>query len=156
MEAENETYLSTQHSSTSTSAWLPPSNVKQSWTLDHPSTSCQRPAQAERLIDSCNQRTDFDLLKRATRFSGQHYWMMFSPDVKLRCPRVAYAIGRNYGNAVQRNRVRRQSRSILRSHASSMPKGRYLIGAVKSIPRPSFSDLEADLSTLISKVNASK
>ncbi len=82
--------------------------------------------------------------------------MMFSPDVTLRCPRVAYAIGRNYGNAVQRNRVRRQSRSILRSHASSMPKGRYLIGAVKSIPRPSFSDLEVDLSTLISKVNASK
>ena len=77
---------------------------------------------------------------------------MFSPDVTLRCPRVAYAIGRNYGNAVQRNRIRRQSRSILRSHANSMPKGRYLIGVVKSTSTTSFSDLEVDLKTLISKV----
>jgi len=82
--------------------------------------------------------------------------MMFSPDVTLRCPRVAYAIGRSYGNAVQRNRIRRQSRSILRSSATRMPKGRYLIGVVKSIPHPSFSDLEVDLKTLISKVDASK
>ena len=82
--------------------------------------------------------------------------MMFSPDATLTRPRVAYAIGRNYGNAVQRNRIRRQSRSILRSHASSVPKGRYLIGVLRSTDRRTFSDLEVDLKTLISKVDNPK
>jgi len=82
--------------------------------------------------------------------------MMFSPDLTLNCPRVAYAIGRGYGNAVQRNRIRRQSRSILQNNASSMPKGRYLIGINKSSPQPRFSDLEIDLKTLISKLDALK
>ena len=43
-------------------------------------------------------------------------------------PRVAYAIGRKVGNAVQRNRIRRQLRTILRQLAPQLRPGKYLIG----------------------------
>ncbi len=81
--------------------------------------------------------------------------MMFSPDATLEFPRVAYAIGRRYGNAVRRNRIRRQTQAILHRHAPNLPKGRYLIGAMSSTRRPTFMDLEADMVDLISKLDQS-
>ena len=48
-------------------------------------------------------------------------------------PRVAYAIGRKVGNAVQRNRIRRQLRAIVRQLTPQLRPGKYLIGVA---PQP--------------------
>jgi RNase P protein component len=51
---------------------------------------------------------------------------------------VAYAIGRKVGNAVERNRIRRQLRAIVRELAPHLRPGMYLIGiAPPPTPRPS-------------------
>jgi len=81
---------------------------------------------------------------------------MFSPDSTLKNPRVAYAIGRSYGNAVQRNRVRRQSQAILREAESELPKGRYLIGVRPTTPPVAFSHLRQDMSELIVQLEEEK
>ena len=47
-------------------------------------------------------------------------------------PRVAYAIGRKVGNAVDRNRIRRQLRTIVRDLAPQLRPGMYLIGVAPS------------------------
>jgi ribonuclease P protein component len=41
---------------------------------------------------------------------------------------VAYALGRKVGNAVERNRIRRQLRTIVHELASQLRPGMYLIG----------------------------
>ena len=45
-------------------------------------------------------------------------------------PRVAYAIGRRSGGAVERNRVRRRLRHVIAAHESRLrPDWQYLVGA---------------------------
>ena len=41
-------------------------------------------------------------------------------------PRVAFSVGRSVGDAVTRNRVRRQLRAALREHAAELRAGRGL------------------------------
>ena len=82
--------------------------------------------------------------------------MMFSPDSTLKNPRVAYAIGRSYGNAVRRNRIRRQSQAILREAENQLPKGRYLIGVRPSASSVAFSQLHEDMTDLIVRLEEEK
>ena len=42
-------------------------------------------------------------------------------------PQVGYAIGRNCGGAVVRNSLRRRAREVVRSEASHLPRGAYLV-----------------------------
>ena len=45
-------------------------------------------------------------------------------------PRVAYAIGRRSGNAVERNRIRRRLRHVVSNHAERLlADHQYLVGA---------------------------
>jgi ribonuclease P protein component len=45
-------------------------------------------------------------------------------------PRVAYAIGRRTGNAVERNRIRRRLRHVVRNHSKRLLHDhQYLVGA---------------------------
>ena len=59
-------------------------------------------------------------------------------------PQVAYAIGRRTGNAVIRNRLRRQLRSIVRAHEGELSAGTsYLVGVTASGEAASFEELSA-------------
>ena len=81
---------------------------------------------------------------------------MFSPDKTLINPRVAYAIGRSYGNAVRRNRVRRQCKAILREAEAELPLGRYLIGIRHSSPLLGFKKISDDINKLIERIGDQK
>ena len=56
-------------------------------------------------------------------------------------PRVAYAIGRKVGNAVERNRIRRQLRTILTEVVSQLRPGIYLIGVAPHATPLRFGEL---------------
>ena len=77
--------------------------------------------------------------------------MMFSPDVTLDHPRVAYAIGRARGTAVQRNRLRRQIQAVLREKGDAVLKGRYLIGARVSAVSVTYPQVHDDIVELMKK-----
>jgi ribonuclease P protein component len=80
------------------------------------------------LIDRIRERDDFERLRReGTRVRIDPLWCSFVPDPALEPPRVAFAIGRATGSAVQRNRLRRRLRELLRRR--SLAAGLYLIGA---------------------------
>jgi ribonuclease P protein component len=59
---------------------------------------------------------------------------------------VAYAINRQVGNAVTRNRLRRRLRSILSERAASLPTGAYLVRTGPDASQLGFYELEVAMS----------
>jgi len=78
--------------------------------------------------------------------------------VALRCyrdgstapPRVAFAVGRRAGSAVDRNRVRRRLRAAIdRCRVDLAPGGAYLFEADRSVLTMPFTDLSDAVATLV-------
>ena len=74
-------------------------------------------------------------------------------DTTLSLPLVGYAFTRSFGNAVQRNRLRRQLRELVKTRSALMAPGLYVFGASpKASGRPA-ADLARDLDGLLAKVS---
>jgi ribonuclease P protein component len=76
-------------------------------------------------------------------------------DSSLPGAHVGYAIGRNVGGAVLRNRIRRQLRSLLEAKSSQMPAGGYLVGVQPRVGAMSWTDLGVTVDQLLAKVAVS-
>lgn len=72
-------------------------------------------------------------------------------DSSLSQPLVGYALGRSYGSAVRRNRLRRQLRELVKTHESALLPGVYVFGASPRAHGIDFSELDRHLGSLISK-----
>ncbi len=75
-------------------------------------------------------------------------------DPSLPSPQVAFAIGRPFGSAVRRNRLRRQLRAILSAREAELGSGMFLIGVnspSRHTPMPSFAQLNRDIDEILTK-----
>ena len=72
-------------------------------------------------------------------------------DSTLSQPLVGYALGRSYGSAVRRNRLRRQLRELVKNHESAMSPGIYVFGASGRAHGTAVTDLNRHLGKLIAK-----
>ena len=79
-------------------------------------------------------------------------WCTFVNDSRLVPPRVAFAIGRATGSAVQRNRLRRRLREILR--VRELPPGLDLIGAHARACEHPFAELSDSVDRLIPSIRS--
>jgi len=68
------------------------------------------------------------------------------PATKPGPPRVAYAIGRQVGGAVERNRLRRRLRAIVAAAAPNLAPGSYLVGATAEASGLGAEELQTILS----------
>jgi ribonuclease P protein component len=73
-------------------------------------------------------------------------------DSSLQNAHVGYAIGRNVGGAVLRNRIRRQLRSLLEARSDQLPAGWYLVGAQPRVGTMSWAELGATVDQLAAKL----
>ena len=73
-------------------------------------------------------------------------------DSSLQYAHVGYAIGRNMGGAVLRNRIRRQLRSLLEAKSDQLPAGWYLVGAQPRVGAMTWTDLGVTVDQLVAKV----
>jgi ribonuclease P protein component len=73
-------------------------------------------------------------------------------DSSLQNAHVGYAIGRNVGGAVLRNRIRRQLRSLLEAKSDQLSAGWYLVGAQPRVGTMSWTELGVAVDQLMAKV----
>ena len=66
-------------------------------------------------------------------------------------PQVAYAIGRQVGGAVDRNRLRRRLRAIVAEQAASLPVGAYVVRASPDGGACGFEELRVAMSQAVEK-----
>ena len=72
-------------------------------------------------------------------------------DASLSHPLVGYSMGRSYGSAVRRNRLRRQLRELVKTRESVMAPGVYVFGASPRAHGTSFEELGRHLDGLLAK-----
>jgi ribonuclease P protein component len=73
-------------------------------------------------------------------------------DSSLQNAHVGYAIGRNVGGAVLRNRIRRQLRTLFDAKSDQLPAGWYLVGAQPRVGAMTWTDLGVTVDQLVAKV----
>lgn len=73
-------------------------------------------------------------------------------DVSFDQPLVGYAIGRSFGGAVQRNRMRRRLRVLLGGQADRLRPGLYLFGAQPSLTTSSPEQLSSTVDSLVTAI----
>ena len=72
-------------------------------------------------------------------------------DSTLSVPLVGYALGRSFGSAVRRNRLRRQIRELVKARESLIAPGVYVFGASSRADGLDFSVLAGHLDRLLAK-----
>jgi len=88
-----------------------------------------------RAVGSIRRRGDFAALRRAPgRATAGPIRVSYAPrsaqpESPEPSPQVAYAISRQCGNAVRRNRLRRRLRAVVGAEAPSLAAGCYLVSA---------------------------
>jgi ribonuclease P protein component len=140
-EAMGEAYVSAEQSKAGQAARLSSSDVHQSRTGDHQGSAAQGSSQAVGLIWRVQDRATLADLRRGKRSRSGPLTVSFVDGDSAFPPRVAYAIGRKVGNAVERNRLRRRLRVVVRDLASQLRPGAYLIGAAPEAARLSVGEL---------------
>jgi ribonuclease P protein component len=86
-------------------------------------------------------RATFAALRDGRRGHAGPVRLTWVPDAEAGTPpRVAFAVGRRVGSAVERNRLRRQLRAVIAGLAPDLAPGAYLI-AYRGGPGAPFADL---------------
>ncbi len=105
-------------------------------------TPSARPRSDFGLIHRVRSHATFAALARVRPRRDGPVWVRRVDGVGICPPEVAYAIGRASGNAVMRNRLRRQLRAVVHHHQGLlMPGSAYLIGVTKVGRDASFQEL---------------
>jgi ribonuclease P protein component len=143
-EAMSEAHISAERSPASQEARLPSPDADASWPGHLAVPSPQGSQAAVSLIWRVQGRSAFrafhpspatrdsPTVARPSRSRIGPVTVSFVNGNPAEPPRVAYAIGRKVGNAVERNRIRRQLRTIVRDLAPQLRPGMYLIGVAPS------------------------
>jgi ribonuclease P protein component len=105
------------------------------------------------LIWRVRDRATFEALAGARRQRAGPVSLRHLSDGSDDPPRVAYAIGRRFGNAVERNRARRRLRAAVALECGELrPGGVYLFAADRSVMTLPFPTLRAHVTTLLRAV----
>lgn len=88
-------------------------------------------------------------MRRGRRVSSAHLVLHYMTRPECTAPRAGFVVGKVVGNSVQRHRVIRQLRHLVREHVSSMAPGTEIV--VRGLAGASGADLRDELTALLAK-----
>jgi ribonuclease P protein component len=148
-EAMREAHVPTQQPEAQEEARLPWPDA-QSWRAGGAAIAPRaRPQAPQRLIWRIRDRATFEALARARRHRRGPISLRHVPGDAAEPPRVAFALGRNVGGAVDRNRARRRLRAAIGGQAERLGPGAYLFGGGPDVVTVPFPTLEAAVADLL-------
>jgi ribonuclease P protein component len=112
------------------------------------------------VIERLRRRSDFQAAAKGARASGRAFTVQARPRDEGEAVRIGFTVSRQVGNAVERNRVRRRLREIVRLSAASgaarlCPGHDYvLIGRRAALAAP-FGELLHEFDTALARIGAS-
>jgi ribonuclease P protein component len=107
-------------------------------------------------MERLTRRADFRAASRGKRASAGAFVLQARPRADRDGARVGFTVSRQVGNAVERNRVRRRLREIVRLMAGRDMRAGHdyvLIGRRAALAAP-FSQLRADLDATLGRIHA--
>jgi ribonuclease P protein component len=151
-EAEGEAHVSTQQPEASQAARLSAADADPRRPGHRPGTAPEGPRPAVGLIGRISDRATFDALRRDGRRARRDpVTVLFLPEPGAGATgdvRVAYAVRRRVGTAVDRNRVRRRLRAALRGvdrESGGLSSGAYLVVVRREARTTSYAELKRSL-----------
>ncbi len=145
----SETNLPAEHSQASQEPWVPSPHVDAGRACDRAGPPPAGPPApvgltARRAVRRIGDRATFEAL-RATRARARSGPLAatFVPGASGAPPRVAYAIRKHVGAAVDRNRLRRRLRAAVHDGADRLESGAYLVSVGPEARHLSFEELRS-------------
>jgi ribonuclease P protein component len=161
----NEAHLSTQRTQTSENPWFSQADVDEGWTGRDPVTPGKRtssavgvtaertraPGRGATVGPLRSRRTLTALYQQGTRGRSGPVTVSFLTQPCWSRPEVAYAINKQVGTAVVRNRLRRRLRAIVAEQAASLPVGAYVVRTGPAGSSLGFDELKVAMNRAVEK-----
>lgn len=97
-------------------------------------------------------KREFDNIIHNSPYSKNKYYVIYNKERENKFSRFGIAVGKKIGNAVTRNRVKRQIRAIIDNNKNLFQNSKdYIIIVKKTFLDLSFSEMEKELKSLIEK-----
>lgn len=98
------------------------------------------------------KNTDFNDIINTGKCLKSCCYNIYYKDGESLYPKFGIAVSKKYGNAVERNKVKRQVRSLIDHHKKLFPKSNnYIIMIRKGVKKISYFEMEQDLVKLLQK-----
>lgn len=106
-------------------------------------------APRRRRLHRVDDRRTHAQLRRARRVRRGALTLSCVPEPDRATPRVAFAIGRNVGRAVHRNRARRRLRALMSELAPDLRGRAWLVGAGAAVLEDDYRSLKASAASAV-------
>ncbi len=95
---------------------------------------------------------DFNDIINTGKCLKSHFFNIYYKDGDFNYPRFGIAVSKKYGNAVERNKVKRQIRSLIDHNKNLFSNGKnYIIMVRKGVKGINYSKMEQDFVHLLQK-----
>ncbi len=151
----HETYFPTKQPSPLQEAWFSSSYEYPRWSRDLEVSPRKGSSPAFRLIGRIRHREVFSRLSKEGTYVRSHgLWCSLVLDNSLEYAHIGYAIGRQVGGAVERNRIKRQLRALFGAKSRQLRPGWYLVGVTPKAAGSSWDQIGDMVDRLIGQMDS--
>lgn len=97
------------------------------------------------------KNSEIDAIIQNKKSSGDKRFVIYTAHSQNEHFRFAISIGKKYGGAVERNKIKRQLRMIIYNHSKDIPSFDFVIVVKKDASGLSFAEIEANILKHLSK-----